>query len=66
MQVQVCWDWICHEKTFFLLRKLLRLCDRVSPQVYDGKITSVTDFMLEVCECVLCVPLPAEVKDILP
>ncbi len=29
-------------------RQLLKVCDRVSPQVYNGRITSVEDFMLEV------------------
>ena len=29
-------------------RNLLKLCNRVSPQVYDGRISSVQDFMLEV------------------
>lgn len=31
------------------LRHLQKLCNRVSSQTYDGCITSVDDFMLEVC-----------------
>ena len=29
-------------------RQLLKVCERVAPQVYNGRITSSEDFMLEV------------------
>ena len=36
------------EKFHTLYRSLLKLCKRVSPQIYDGRLSSVQDFMLEV------------------
>ncbi|XP_064402600.1 midasin-like isoform X2 [Halichondria panicea] len=46
------------------IRQLLKVCDRVSPQVYNGRITSVEDFMLEVIDC-LCGSLSLPDKEVL-